>query len=92
MTSDVESKQNLLGSNVEPKQNPIGGPLNIAQKQDRTKENKRKKKWITYKNLFAVTTTQTPIQCTYTLPMKSKFATKKKNNNTENEKKTWNKT
>jgi hypothetical protein len=42
--------------------------------------------------LFAVTTTQTPIQCTYTLPMKSKFATKKKNNNTENEKKTWNKT
>jgi hypothetical protein len=44
LTSDVESKQNLLGSNVEPKQNPIGGPLNIAQKQDRTKENKRKKK------------------------------------------------
>jgi hypothetical protein len=44
LTSSVESKQNLVGSDVETKQNPIGGPLNIAPKQNRTKENKRKKK------------------------------------------------
>jgi hypothetical protein len=42
LTLDVESKQNLVWSHVKPKQNWIEGPLNIAQKQDKTKQNKRK--------------------------------------------------
>jgi len=57
MSQPLVDHTKLLALDVELEPNPIGGPLNIAQNQDR-----RKNEQIFHKNLFMIVITQTYVR------------------------------